>query len=390
MGVTPLLRIDLMKICFFTDTFYPIVGGAETVLHNLALNLLHKGHIIYVLAPNVKKSCEPDAFPYAVMRYESPSSKRFLVRQTLVHLIWIYIRYGFDILHCHAAYPQAYVGATFKNWFKTPLVVRPHGSDIVPSGRMRNSKRIEKRLIKGLLNSDALIAQGQYIKEILIDLGISEQKIQIIHNGVNLDRFGRGNVYAHPRPYILAMGSLIYRKGFDLLIRAFREFKNQNIDLLIAGQGREESSLRNLCKTSGLDHCVHFLGIVKGQNKVNLFRTAKFLVCPSRNEPFSNVIIEALSSGIPVLASDIGGNRELIQHGQNGLLFASENVQDLSKNLHRMFENTGMLEKMRFYARKSTTAFDWPYVAERYIALYEEVLRNNQTQLINKKESFPK
>lgn len=367
-----------MKICLFTDTFYPTVGGAEGVLHNLSLHLSHEGHSIHVLAPKAKRYHEPDSFSYHVIRYGNPSSKRFFVRKTLINLTWVYLRYGFDVLHCHAAYPQAYVGVAFKKWFNTPVVVRPHGSDIIPGGRMRKSKRIEKRLINALLRSDALIAQGEYLKNILLDIGIDNEKIHIIHNGTDLGRFTKGSTFYHPQPYILAVGSLIHRKGFDILIRAFKDIKNQEIDLLIAGQGREEFSLRDFCKTYKIENRVHFLGLVRGQDKVNLYRTAKFLVCPSRKEPFSNVIIEAMASGIPVLASDVDGNRELVKHGINGLLFSPENIGELSKQLQQMIENPHMLTKLGVEARKSVAGFDWSDVVPKYLSLYEKVLHNGK------------
>ena len=364
-----------MKICFFTDTFYPVVGGAENVLHHLAVQMTRAGHKVCVLAPHDKNRCGPDRFPYPVMRYGHPSSKRFLVRQTLVHLIWIYWRYGFDLLHCHAAYPQAYVGATFKAWFKTPLAVRPHGSDIVPGGRMRQNRRIERRLQRALIDADALIAQGEYIRTLLLDLGNPSRKIHTIHNGTDLARFGHGEPYCHPRPFILAVGSLIHRKGFDLLIRAFKLASPPDTDLLIAGQGREEAALRALSSSSGLEDRVHFLGLVRGQKKVDLYRSARFVVCPSRNEPFSNVIIETMASGTAVLASDVGGNIELVRPGVTGLLFPSGDVGALAEKISQMINHASRTAKMGADARVSVGEFDWAVVAQRYLELYSQIRR---------------
>ena len=125
-----------MHILFFTDTFFPLVGGAEMVLHNLALRLQDAGEKVTVLAPRVKgMDQEQDrAYSYRVVRYRTPRSKRFFQRRMLWDLLRIHWEGPVDMLHCHAGYPQAFVGASFKLLTGVPMVVRPHGSDVVPVG----------------------------------------------------------------------------------------------------------------------------------------------------------------------------------------------------------------------------------------------------------------
>ncbi len=135
-----------MNICFYADTFFPLVGGAETVLHNLASKLTKWGETVHVLAPTVRSRESVQALPYPVHRYPKPFSKRFGTRQVLIPLVWLHLRHRFDVLHCHAGYPPGYVGTSFKKIFRIPMVVRPHGSDIVPGGRIRANARLEKRL----------------------------------------------------------------------------------------------------------------------------------------------------------------------------------------------------------------------------------------------------
>jgi glycosyltransferase involved in cell wall biosynthesis len=368
-----------MKICYYTDTFFPLVGGAEMVLHNLALQLSEWGESVHVLAPRVRGADNIDTFPYPVHRYEKPSSKRFLVRQMLLRLLWLHMRYHFDIVHCHSGYPPAYVCATFKKWFGVPFVVRPHGSDIVPGERIRKNARLERRLRKALLEADATIAQGAYLKALLIDLDVEEKKISTIHNGVNLARFSRAEPYSHPNPYMLAVGNLIPRKGFDILLRAYAMLEGTKPDLLLAGAGPEKNNLVALAKELDIDGRIGFLGHVDGQKKIDLYCSSLFFICPSRKEPFANVIIEAMAAGLPVVASAVDGNAELVHHEKHGLLFPAEDIQALSAALERLIGDAALVEQLGSAASDFVKRFDRAVIAGEYLNLYRSVAKKVMT-----------
>src|SRR5512143_128458 len=121
-----------MRILFYTASFLPTVGGAEQMLHYLASSMTARGHQATVLAPVVRNADNAVEAGYKVVRYQRPSSKRFGVRQVLLYLVREKLRGGFDVLHCHGAYPPGYVGASYKRLFDTPFVIRPHGADILP------------------------------------------------------------------------------------------------------------------------------------------------------------------------------------------------------------------------------------------------------------------
>jgi len=364
-----------MKILAYTDTFFPTVGGAEMVLHHLANTLTGEyGDRVDVLAPKRAAAMPSLEISYPIHRYAHPSSKRFLVRQTIFHLIRLHLKNRYHILHCHAAYPQAYVGATFKKLFKCPFVVRPHGSDIVPGGRMRRNKRLERRLTSALLQADAVIAQGDYLKQVVSELGVTDDKIFIINNGVDLEQFAVSSPFPHDRPYILAVGSLIRRKGFDVLLQAFRKAEIQGVDLLIAGQGREEKNLRNMVLELGLGDRVHFLGNITGQRKTDLYASALFFVCPSRKEPFANVILEAFAAGLPVVASSVDGNTELVGHREQGLLTPVEDSDRLAAAMRELVDDRELFQQIRQGLPGYISQFDWKIVAQKYRSVYSQIV----------------
>jgi glycogen(starch) synthase len=343
------------------------------VLHHLATRLIQHGETVRVFAARAHGPSTDTVFPYPIDRYPRPFSKRFAVRQTLLPLVRLHRQHRFQLLHCHSSYPPAYVGASFKKLFGIPMVIRPHGADILPEGRIRRHPRLAKRLRQTLVAADAVIAQGRFLRDIIRDLGVAEQRIHTIHNGVDLAEFATGTPFPHPRPYILGVGKLMRHKGFDVLLRAYARLRQPTPDLLLAGSGPELPALEALTRQLGIAQQVKFLGLVTGQNKVNLFRSAEFFVCPSRREPFANVILEALAAGLPVVASAVGGNTELVRDGAHGLLYPPEDDGALASTLQRLLAEPALHQRLRNAVPGFVRDFDWSLVATQYLALYRKL-----------------
>jgi glycosyltransferase involved in cell wall biosynthesis len=341
------------------------------VLHQLATALRLRGETVAVLAPARHHLTLHEKPAYLIYRYRRPLSKSFGVRQTLLDLAWLHWRYRFQILHCHSSYPSAYVGAAFKKLFHIPLVIRPYGGeDIHPQGRSRRLPRRARRLRVALAAADMVVAQGSFLKGVLLDYAVSPQRLCVIHNGVDLSAFATGTPFPHPRPYLVSMGTLAWHKGFDILLRAYARLQSPAPDLLLAGAGPEQPQLAALAQQLGIARRVTFLGLVSGQDKVNLLRSAVLFVCPSRREAFANVILEALAAGLPVVASDVDGNPELVHDGKHGLLFPNADDAALAQRLQRLLATPACLVRMQAAIPAFIQNFDWPLVAERYWHLY--------------------
>jgi glycosyltransferase involved in cell wall biosynthesis len=171
------------------------------------------------------------------------------------------------------------------------------------------------------------------------------------------------------------VGKFKPHKGFDILLRAYARLHNPPVDLLMAGHGRQQPELMALAQQLGIGDRVRFVGFVIGQEKINLYRSATVFVCPSRREPFANVILEALAAGLPVVAADVGGNPELVHHDKHGLLFPAEDDQALAALLRCLVDTPALLTRLRANVPDFVQQFDWPSVTQRYLALYRTCLR---------------
>ena len=287
------------------------------------------------------------------------------------------------MLHCHGAYPPAYVGATLKRLLNIPMVVRPHGSDILPGEFIRAHAHLERRLTQALAAADLIIAQSQFLERELLSLGVPAAKIRLIPNGVHVAEFQpTGDEPPLPYPYILAMGSFSHRKGFDVLLRAFASVAAADpfIHLVLAGAGKELATYTALVGEENLWSRVHFVGIVEGVVKIQLYQHCRFFVCPSRREPFATVNLEALAAGQPIVATAVGGNLEVVSEGENGFLVPPDDHEALATRMLTLLKDPALRATMGQVSSALSRRYDWQVIIPAYRAVFEEALTWHRDQ----------
>ena len=364
-----------LSVCLLSDVAPPSVGGAQTVLDELARRLAVAGHRPLVVAPRPRGHADDRHRGYPVARHRRPWSKRVAVRLLLPRLLLLHRRHRFDVIHCHAAYPQAYVARTFRRLCGVPYVVRPHGADVLPGDAIRSSPRLERRMRAALVAADTVIAQGESLRGVILGLGVPPARIVTINNGVDAAAFAAAPPFDHPRPYGLAMGSLVPHKGLDLLVRAWAADAAPGLDLLVAGDGPDRRPLERLAAECGLAGRIRFLGTVHGSGKTSVLRSAAVFVCPSRREPFSNAILEALAAGLPVVATAVGGNLELVEHETNGLLCEPDSPAALAAAVRRVATDAMLRQRLAEGASAGIRRRDWGEVVDRYLSVYRAATR---------------
>jgi glycosyltransferase involved in cell wall biosynthesis len=346
----------------------------EEVIHNLSLAVLDEGCEPYVFAPRVRGINNILDVPYEVLRYSRPSSKRFGLRQLLIPLLWYHWKYKFDILHCHGVYPPGYIGISFQKITRVPVIITPHGGDIKKNqkGYIANPT-ITARVRRTFSAAQAVTAISSHVREQIINLNADSDRVYLIPNGIWLNKFSPiacGGIYENP--YILYLGRLVPVKGVDIMIRAFSRITSQypDIRLKIAGDGREKDNLIRLSDSLGVSGNIDFLGIVKGDEKMQLLSRALFLVLSSQREGFPVVILEAFASRIPVIASSVGGISDIIINGENGFLVPYEDVEGFAEKFLLLLKNDLLRDRLAAQASSTASFYDWRNVAKKYTDLY--------------------
>ena len=211
---------------------------------------------------------------------------------------------------------------------------------------------------------------------------IDPSRISVIYPGVN-PKFKRGclnqiNKFRQakklPSRFLLHVGTLQPRKNLPFLIKAFDKARLKGVDLVFAGgKGWYFDEIFKLVQTLGLEKRIHFLGYVSDEDLPLLYSAAEFLVFPSIYEGFGMPILEAMSCGTPVIASQTSAIPEAV--GKAGLLFDPNNIDDLVQHLIELVENPERLDQLREIAPTHAAKFTWDKAGKQTAEIYKRVLQ---------------
>jgi glycosyltransferase involved in cell wall biosynthesis len=181
---------------------------------------------------------------------------------------------------------------------------------------------------------------------------VSRHKVKVSYHGLDLRLFRPAPPHFSPgAPSILAVGSLLECKGFDILLEACGRLRRQGLDfaLTLAGGGPEEASLRATVRREGLDRHVRFTGFVTQRDLVPLYQRADLFVLPAVLEihwGIPNVLVEALACGVPVITTALPSLTELVEDGREGLVARNRDPEDLARKMATLLRDPGLRRAM--------------------------------------------
>lgn len=230
-----------------------------------------------------------------------------------------------------------------------------------------------------LSNFSNIIVESSYIKRIInkktsstvhvVPDGIEIEKIKVINN------IDTNNTMENEFDIFL-ISRLVELKGVDILIEAVSLLKNKfsKLKVGIAGTGPCLNQLKELTKELSLENNISFLGFISDEEKYQCYVSSKMVVVPSRWDCSPIGIFEGLGAGKPVIASS-NTNSEILKDGINGLIFESENSNDLALKIELLLENVQLRDKMSKNAFKSAKEYSWINIAKKYQDVYQETMK---------------
>lgn len=283
-----------------------------------------------------------------------------------------------DILHSHSwgTLVEGVLGAKLA---RVPVIIHGEHGTFHKDRKRILVQRILFNLTDQLLSVSELLAD-----DISRTIGVKREKIVAVLNGVDVSKFKpdsekrakyRAQLLANDQTVLLGtVGRPMKVKNHQLMIRALAELKKINIKakLVIIGDTPKYSlidDLKALTHSLNLNNDVQFLSYQ--QDIPGYLNAFDIFVLSSLSEGCSNVIQEAMATGLPVVASNVGGNPELIEHGKDGLLFTSNSVEALTEALKYLIENPEQAKKLGQNAlRKAITKFSLPVMIQNYENIY--------------------
>ena len=281
----------------------------------------------------------------------------------------------FDLIDAHYFYPDGVAATWLAQALKKPVVITARGTDVNFIPRYA----LPRWQIQTAANSaTALIAVSQALKDALIALGVPDEKIVVLRNGVDLeifhpaDRGAARSQLALDGPTLLSVGHLIERKAHHLVIGAMPRLPEYR--LLIVGDGPERVNLAALVSQRGLESRVRFLGAVAHRELCRIYAAADALVLASSREGWPNVLLEAMACGTPVVASRSWGNPEVVRAPEAGVLMNERTEAGIVDAVQRLFQAVPDRDATRRYAEQ----FSWDATSRGQITLFRSILERRR------------
>ncbi|MFQ6063927.1 MAG: glycosyltransferase family 4 protein [Candidatus Bathyarchaeia archaeon] len=386
-----------MNVCIATWEFPPrIVGGIARHCNGLAKALVHNGHEVHVVTLD---------FPGTPNYEEVEGVKIYRTATELGHpnfLTWALLfnhfiekkmadvsrEVNFDVVHVHD-WLTGFAGISFKHQMKKPLVVTIHGTEIGRAQGLHNPDSFTIDGIEWWTTYEAnkiIVTSGSMKGEIQGHFRLPPEKIEIISNGIDpknynasVDRSavrGRYRVSPHEK-LILCVGRLVPQKGIEYLIWAVPRIAGRfhEAKFIIVGEGWLRGHLEHIARTTGQQWRIRFTGWIPDQELIALLNSADVLVVPSIYEPFGIVALEGMAAGVPVVASDVGGLAEIVEHERTGILAYSRNPESIAWAVGRVLSDPDHSKWLVQNARETVQkAYSWEAIAMRTAEVYKEVV----------------
>jgi len=401
----------IMKVLFYTREFPPYVyGGAGVHVEYLAAELAK------LMEVEVRSFGDQDektgnltvkGFQFENSAFDNSNEKLKAVLKTLNTCIQMNAdNIDADVVHCHTWYAQ-FAGIIAKLCYGIPLVITTHSLEPLRPWKREQLGRgydasswVEKTAIE---MADAVIAVSNETKEdVLKYFDVDEEKIKVIYNGINLkeyvvtqettalDRYGIDK----SKPYVLFVGRITKQKGIIHLVNAIKYIDRDTQIILCAGApdtpeiAKEmEDSVNEVKKTR--ENVIWIEKMLDKEEVIQLYSHADVFCCPSIYEPFGIINIEAMACETAVVASAVGGIKEVVVDGETGILIPLEQqdvapfepidpdkfANDLANGVNRLISNKELMKTMAKNGRKRVEdTFDWIAIAKQVETLYKSLI----------------
>lgn len=372
-----------IRVCYLISQFHPIASGAERQALAQGRELVRRGHPVHVVTRHFPGlSADEVVEGVRVHRWVRTSNLGPLFGLTFVAGVIRALRRlrpHYDIVHTHQALWESIATGLGRDLLRgAPVLVQPASSGYYGEAEEMARTKGFPLLRRLALRNPHFAAISADIERQWRALGVPAERIVRMASGVDAEHFHPGpslvEAIPPPRPRVVFTGRLHPQKNLDLLLDAWPEVtRRTGANLVLVGDGPDRARLQERARALGVGDRVHFAGAVP--DPAEHLRAADVFALPSVAEGMSNSLLEAMATALPCLASDIGGNTDLLDHGRTGLLVPFGDPNAWSVALIRVLEDSALARRLGDAAREHIDAsFALPVVVDRYLELYRHLL----------------
>lgn len=268
-----------------------------------------------------------------------------------------------DIIDAHFAYPDGYAASLLSRWLKVPYTITLRGTET----RHVQDRRLSGRLLKAVGRAARVFSVSESLRQLLIAHGASPQQIEVVGNGVDIVRFApqdratsrRALNIPEQAQVLISVGGLVPRKGFHRVIEVLPQIRQSCPDLIFlvvggaSAEGNNRLELEQQVKDLGLEDCVRFLGPRHPDELSAILSAADVFVLATSNEGWANVFLEAMACGLPVVTTDVGGNKEVVSDEKLGIVIPFGDSAALCEAIAISLQRSWDKEEIRRHAEQN-------------------------------------
>ncbi len=394
------LNLPTMRICFLSRRYFPAVSGMSVYARNMTRALAERGHKIVMISQyredergvGIYGGGPPPVEPWMQVhglrsfgeeRADAQTPADFegdtqaMIEEALRH----HRQQPFDVVHAQYCYPTGLAALELSRQLNIPSVVSIQGGDGHWVGLCCTTHR---DAMQAVLNHATALVIGcrSFADEVVHNHGISLDRLTIVPGATNVDQFKPAQPIGALREpaRLLYHGRVDQRKGVLDFVHAGRQLieAGESVRLIISGIGPDAEAARQLVSELSMDDHTEFLGAVPYDAAAQVYARGDLFVSPTYAEGFSNTILEAMASGLPIVSTRTVGVVDCLEDGTNAVLVEPGDVEALTQATQRMLhDETYRVELARRAYEEVLSKYSWPVVAEQLEGIYRKV-RNTE------------
>lgn len=349
--------VEHLKIAYVTSFFPPDrIAGAELGTWFMARHMAKLGHEVHVVITRpAKPRSSPEAhegFHIHWQPYNNKKGLRFL--SEIKHGVQTIVQLKPDLIHANCLLPGGSIAIKSAEQLACPTIVLCYGYDV-------SDLRFPLTLFskKVFTRCSRLLAATRYARDVIHEK--SQRKVdELFYAGIDMNAFPlvEKKTIVDENIHLLYVGRMIPEKGFDLLIDVMQSLPD-HYHLTAVGDGPLRQVYEEKCEALSLSKRIRFIPRIENTRLHELHQKCHTFVLPSTREPFGLVCLEAMSSGLPVVASRVMGIPEAISHGRNGLLLEDRNIEKWCEAIRQCSEDQNFRQNILNAAREDRQKWDW-------------------------------
>ena len=391
-----------MNILMMTNTYFPIVGGLEQSVYSFSQQFKSLGHEVLIVTPTFEgmPTEEPGVIRIPAFQKFSGTifSLNFPVSGLLTRLMKEFVP---DMVHSHCPFFMGDFALRLSRQHAIPLVFTYHTmfEQYVHDWPVQNEgvKRFMVKLAAGYANLvDQVVVPSESVRDILLKRGV-KTPMEVIPTGVDLQRFSKGGGIAFRRQNQIPLDALVIghagrlaaEKNLEFLTNCLVELlkKDPRVHALIVGLGPSEKMIKDTFEQAGLAKRLHLTGVLHYQQLVDAYFAMDVFAFASLSETQGIVLIEAMAAGLPVVALDAPGAREVVEDHHNGILLSEMDQQSFIDAIQWVLSRSPEeLQAIKRAAKITAQKYPIDSAGKRMLEVYEKV-RSKRSVSLGKRNS---